>query len=82
MMIDKQHQRTGAGAQAMRLFINRVINGPNPSMILLSHLKGNTAAARFYQGLGFTYTGKEFGGNDLEMSLRFDEHTRSSLHPI
>ena len=72
MMIDRRYQGQGYGAEAMRLLIKRIKDNGNPHMMLLSHLKDNVAAGRFYESFGFSYTGKDSGGNELEMMLRFD----------
>lgn len=34
--------------------------------------KINTNAGRFYEKLGYTYTGNQLGENDLVMSFSFD----------
>jgi diamine N-acetyltransferase len=72
MMIDKNHQGAGYGGAAMRLLIDRIRDNGNPKVLLLSHLKNNVEAGSFYRGCGFSYTGNDLGGGDLEMSLRFD----------
>lgn len=72
MMIDERYQREGYGAQAMKLFINRIRNTANPRVVLLSHLRDNESAGRFYRSFGFSYTGNDLGSGDLEMSLRLD----------
>lgn len=41
-------------------------------LLLLSHLEANVDASRFYQSLGFAYTGEDLGGGDLMMALQFD----------
>ena len=71
MMIDTHHQGRGYGTEAMRLLIERIEGSGNPKVLFLSHLKANVEAGRFYEGLGFTYTGSDLGKGDLEMSLRF-----------
>ena len=72
MMIDARHQSAGHGAEAMNLLIERIKTIGNPRVLLLSHLEVNVAAGRFYERVGFTYTGVDLGGSDLEMSMRFD----------
>jgi diamine N-acetyltransferase len=72
MMIDERYQGRGYGTDAVRLLIKRIEDNGNARVLLLSHLKANTGAGRFYQSLGFAYTGEDLGGGDLEMSLRFD----------
>jgi len=75
MMIDEQFQGKGYGAHAMNLLIKRVVGNGNPKVLLLSHLKGNTEAGRFYSSFGFTYTGEVLGESDLGMSLHFEHDT-------
>lgn len=72
LMIDLHHQGRGHGLQAMNLLIERIRRNGNPRILLTSHLKANASAGRFYQKLGFEYTGEDLGGGDLGMSLRFD----------
>ena len=72
MMIDERYQGKGHGAEAIKLLISRIKKIGNPRVLLLSHLRGNTDAGRFYEKLGFSYTGNDLGEGDLEMSLRFD----------
>ncbi len=72
MMIDARHQAAGHGAKAMSLLIERIKATANPRVLLLSHLETNVHAGRFYERVGFTYTGRDLGGGDLEMSMRFD----------
>ena len=72
MMIDRRFQGKGYGTEAMHLLIKRIRDNGYPRVLLLSHLKSNEDAGRFYSKLGFSYTGNELGAGDLEMSLRFD----------
>ena len=72
MMIDERHQGRGYGSEAMQLLIERVKDSGNPRLIILTHLKSNAAAGRFYESVGFSYTVNELNGGDLEMSRRFD----------
>ncbi len=72
MMIDEDHQGEGYGAEAIQLLIKRIRENGNPNVLLLSHLASNTAAGRFYEKLGFSYTGNDLGEGDREMSLHFD----------
>ncbi|MEM7366551.1 MAG: GNAT family N-acetyltransferase [Pseudomonadota bacterium] len=71
MMIDRNHQGSGYGGEAMRLLIQRIKSTDNPNVLLLSHLKDNVHAAGFYRSFGFEYTGNDLGGGDLEMALHF-----------
>ena len=72
MMIDQRYQGKGYGTDAMKLLIKRIEDNGNPRVLLLSHLKDNLDAGRFYQSLGFSYTGEDLGGGDLGMSFRFE----------
>ena len=72
MMIDEQFQSKGYGAEAIKLLIKRIEENGNPRVLLLSHLQGNSDAARFYENLGFSYTGNNLGEGELEMELRFE----------
>ena len=72
LMIDARHQRRGYGREAMNRLIDRIKSSSNARVLLLSHLRANTGAGRFYRKLGFEYTGEEFGEEELMMSLRFD----------
>lgn len=71
MMIDAHDQGKGYGSEAMRLLIKRIEDSRNPKVLLLSHLKANVEAGRFYRGFGFAYTGNDLGDRELEMSLDF-----------
>lgn len=77
MMIDQHFQGNGLGAQAMKLLIKRIIDNGNPKTLLLSHLKSNITAGRFYSGLGFSYTDEVLGQEDLMMKLSFNQDTNS-----
>jgi histidinol dehydrogenase len=68
LMIDQRHQGKGHGAAAMRWVIAEA-RRLGVAAVGLSHVKGNGAAARFYAGLGFAYTGVEEDG-ELEMVLK------------
>ena len=72
LMIDQRFQGRGFGKEAMLLLISRIKHSGNPQVLLLSHRKNNTEAGGFYSGLGFSYTGNDLGGGELEMSLKFD----------
>lgn len=72
MMIDAEHQGAGHGAAALNLLIGRIKATANPRVLLLTHLETNVSAGRFYERVGFTYTGERSSGGDLEMAMRFD----------
>jgi ribosomal protein S18 acetylase RimI-like enzyme len=67
-MIDWREQRRGLGGRAMDRVIHHVATLPRARKLYTSHLRGNPAAASFYAGLGFRYTGRE-DGDDLLMEL-------------
>ena len=75
MMIDHRHQGRGHAKAAMRLLVDRLERTDNPRLLLLSHLRENVRASHFYRSLGFTYTGKDLGGGDLEMALPLQSRT-------
>ena len=72
MMIDERFQGKGYGAAAINLLVNRIKKNGNPRVLLLSHQKDNLDAARFYEKLGFSYTGNNLDAGELEMELRFE----------
>ena len=53
LMIDKAHQGKGLGAAAVQLLIEHVRTRPGARELLVSHVRGADALARFYTRLGF-----------------------------
>lgn len=71
IMIDQQHQGRGYGRRAVELLVERIHENGKPQYLLTSHLKGDADAGRFYQSLGFYYTGEIMDGADHIMRLDF-----------
>ncbi|MEM7792708.1 MAG: GNAT family N-acetyltransferase [Verrucomicrobiota bacterium] len=71
IMIDQGHQGHGYGRRAVELLIHRIHENGNPQYLLTSHLKGDGNAGKFYQSLGFVYTGDVMDEADLMMKLDF-----------
>lgn len=69
IMIDRLHQGHGYGGRAIELLIERIYQNGNPQYLLTSHLKGDRDAGRFYESLGFRYTGEIIDGKDHMMKL-------------
>jgi diamine N-acetyltransferase len=67
LMIDRTHQGKGYGAAAVERLIAHVRTRPGAQRLLVSHMKSAERLARFYQSLGFRYTGAEDAG-ELVMS--------------
>jgi diamine N-acetyltransferase len=62
LMIDRHYQGKGYGRGAVERLVEHVRTRPGAERLLVSHVKGADRLARFYQSLGFRYTGKEDGG--------------------
>jgi diamine N-acetyltransferase len=62
LMIDKAHHGRGHGRAAVERLIEHVRTRPGASELHVSHTKGVDPLARFYQSLGFRYTGEEDDG--------------------
>jgi diamine N-acetyltransferase len=62
LMIDHRHQGRGYGQLAVERLVEHVRSRPDAERLLVSHVKEADRLARFYQSLGFRYTGKEDGG--------------------
>ena len=67
-MIDRRYQGKGYGKKALELVIEHVNSRPNAKEITLSHVPSEGNAGKFYEKLGFKYTGKTVQ-NELEMKL-------------
>jgi histidinol dehydrogenase len=70
LMIDARHQGKGHGAAALRWVLEEA-RRMGVASVGLSHVPDNTAAGRFYEKLGFSYTGKVEHG-EREMIRRLD----------
>jgi diamine N-acetyltransferase len=62
LMIDKSHQGKGYGRAAVEALVEHVRTRPGAQRLLVSHVKGAERLSRFYQSLGFRYTGVEDDG--------------------
>ena len=59
LMIDSSQQGKGFGRDAVRRLVEHVRTRPGARRLLASHVKQAEALGRFYQSLGFRYTGAE-----------------------
>ena len=66
-MIDARYQRHGFGRQAIGLLVDHVRARPAATELLTSCVPGEGSPRPFYEGLGFTYTGRD---DDGEQELR------------
>jgi diamine N-acetyltransferase len=62
LMIDRAHQGSGYGHAAVEKLVEHVAARPTARRLLVSHVKTAERLARFYQSLGFHYTGREDDG--------------------
>jgi diamine N-acetyltransferase len=62
LMIDHRHQGRGYGHAAVERLVGHVRTRPGAERLLVSHVKSADRLARFYESLGFRYTGKEDEG--------------------
>ncbi len=69
LMIAREHQRQGFGRAAMHQVFDWVRAQGLPQ-VFTSIVDGNTAASRFYESLGFAFTGRSIEG-EAEMHLKF-----------
>ena len=69
LMIDKAHQGRGYGRAAVEALVEHVRTRPGARRLLVSHVKDAERLPRFYQSLGFVYTGTEDQG-ELVMERR------------
>jgi diamine N-acetyltransferase len=67
-MIDARYQKSGFGAQAMRLLIDHASTRPGVQNLLLSFVPKENNPEGFYQRFGFVRTGEEDEG-ELIMKL-------------
>jgi diamine N-acetyltransferase len=71
LMIDKSHQGKGHGRAAVEALVEHVRTRPGARRLLVSHVKSADQLSRFYQSLGFRYTGVEDDG-ELVMERTLD----------
>ena len=62
LMIEHRHQGKGFGHAAVERLVDHVRTRPGAVKLLVSHVQGAERLARFYQSLGFRYTGEEDEG--------------------
>jgi diamine N-acetyltransferase len=67
LMIDHRHHGKGYGRAAVERLVDHVRSRLGAERLLVSHVQGAERLARFYQSLGFRYTGREDAG-ELEMA--------------
>jgi diamine N-acetyltransferase len=71
LMIDHRFQGRGYGRQAVERLVEHVRTRPGAERLLVSHVKGAERVARFYESLGFRYSGREVEGElEMERALR------------
>jgi diamine N-acetyltransferase len=71
LMIDKAHQGKGHGRAVVEALVEHVRTRPGARRLLVSHVKSADQLGRFYQSLGFRYTGVEDDG-ELVMERTLD----------
>ena len=71
LMIDHLFQRCGYGRCAVQLLIDRIRKTDNPNTLATSHLQEDASTGRFYEQLGFEYTGECLGEDESVMRLSF-----------
>ena len=71
LMVDHRFQNRGYGRRAVELLVERILRTDNAKALTTSHLQVDANAGRFYEQLGFEYTGKRIGAHDLELRLTF-----------
>lgn len=71
LMIDQRFQGRGYGRSAVQLLIERIRQTDNPKALITSHLQVDSNPGRFYEQLGFEYTGEKIGTRELELRLTF-----------
>ena len=71
LMVDHRFQNRGYGRRAVELLVERILRTDNAKVLTTSHLLVDSNAGRFYEQLGFEYTGKRIGAHDLELRLTF-----------
>ena len=72
LMVDHRFQSRGYGRRAVELLVERILRTDNAKALTTSHLQADADAGRFYQRLGFEFTGRRIGAHDLELRLTFE----------
>lgn len=70
LMIDARFQRRGFGRQALELAIAYVKTPPRARTLLTSYAPGEGSPGRFYEKMGFTYTGEIDDDGELIMEYQ------------
>ncbi|MDZ7960251.1 MAG: GNAT family N-acetyltransferase [Aulosira sp. DedQUE10] len=70
LMIDERFQKRGFGKRALELLIEHVKTRPAATALLISCVSGEGTPCKFYEKLGFIYTG-EVENDELFMRLEF-----------
>lgn len=70
LMIDERFQKHGFGKRALELLIEHVKTRPGGTALLTSCVPGDGSPCKFYEKLGFTYTG-DVEDSELVMRLKF-----------
>lgn len=68
LMIDRRHQGSGIGREAIRLLLAEMQQLPEATCIVVGYHPDNQAAHQLYERLGFTNHGDRFG---KEMAVRY-----------
>lgn len=68
LMIDRRHQGSGIGREAMRLLLGEMQQLPEATCIVVGYRPDNQAVHRLYERLGFIDHGDRFG---KEMAVRY-----------
>ena len=69
LMIDARYQENGFGRRAVELLIEHVRSRPGAVELLVSHVPSPGNPGKFYEKMGFVYTGEE---DDGEMIMRLE----------
>lgn len=70
-MIDARFPKRGFGKRALELAIEYIKTRPGAKVILTSCVPGEGSPGKFYEKMGFTYTGKTDEDGELIMEYSF-----------
>lgn len=70
-MIDARFQKCGIGRRALELVIEHVKTRPGAKALLTSGVPGEGSPVKFYEKVGFTYTGEMDEDGELIMQYEF-----------
>lgn len=71
-MIDENYQGIGLGRAAIQLLANELKTGFNASELITSVVPAESGPQKFYESLGFEFTGNYIEGRELELKLLLD----------